>query len=244
MRSEQSPGQVTQGFRRRRGCVSATAALTRCVSFGRASETACTVVADERTGGALGFNRAKQQDAHCCVGERWHARTMSWEPVTSGRSGAMVARGHGTFRKQVADHSVDLRPEAERLLWLQAQGIPAPEVLESQRSLLVTRAVPGLTAADPWPADLRPRVVTALARLSADLHSLSVEDCPFDRRLTTVLPQALEAEVDLSDLDPERLGWSRDELVAELLGKRRRTRISLSVMATYACPTSSWIQNR
>lgn len=153
-------------------------------------------------------------------GTRWHARNMSWEPVTTGRSGAMVARGHGVFQKQVADPSVDLRIEAERLCWLRAQGIPAPEVLDNQRTLLVTRAVPGLTAADPWPAHLRPRVVAALARLTADLHSLSVEDCPFDRRLATAVPQALEADVDLTDLDPERHGWSREQLQEALLSQR------------------------
>ncbi len=145
---------------------------------------------------------------------------MSWEPVTTGRSGAMVARGPGVFRKQVSDQSVDLRIEAERLSWLRAQGIPAPEVLESRRTLLVTRAVPGLTAADLWPAGMRPRVVAALARLTRELHSLSVEDCPFDRRLDAVIAQALEADVDLGDLDPERLGWSRDRLLEELLGQR------------------------
>lgn len=91
--------------------------------------------------------------------------------------------------------------------------------MESTRSLLVTRTVPGRTAAEPWPAHLRPRVVSALARLAADLHALPIEDCPFDRRLTTVIPQALDSDVDLSDLDPERQGWSRDRLVEELLSQ-------------------------
>lgn len=145
---------------------------------------------------------------------------MSWEPVTAGQSGALVSSAGDVFRKQVADGSEDLRHEAERLSWLRAQGIPAPEVLESQRSLLVTRAVPGLTADDPWPQELWPRVVGSLARLTVDLHELPIGDCPFDRQLATVIPEALEADVDLEDLDPERMGWSRDRLVRELFDRR------------------------
>ncbi|WP_456697637.1 APH(3') family aminoglycoside O-phosphotransferase [Aeromicrobium sp. P5_D10] len=148
---------------------------------------------------------------------------MPWEPVTTGRSGALVTRAGDVFRKQTADESEDLRLEAERLSWLRMHDIPAPEVLESRRSLIVTRAVPGLTADDPWPEALRPRVVAALARLTADIHALPIEACPFDRRLAAVIPEALEADVDLDDLDPERTGWSRDLLVEELLGRRPKS---------------------
>jgi kanamycin kinase len=45
-------------------------------------------------------------------------------------------------------------------------------------------------------------------------------DCPFDRRLAVTVPEALAAEVDLDDLDDERLGRTRDDLVAELLTTR------------------------
>ena len=145
---------------------------------------------------------------------------MSWEPVTTGRFGAVVSRRRGLYRKETLDPAEDLRAEADRLVWLQSQGIPVPEVVEADRRVLVTREVAGRTAADDWPATARPRVVEALARVTRDLHGLPVEDCPFDRRLDVVLPQALAADVDLSDLDPERLGWSRERLVAELLARR------------------------
>lgn len=145
---------------------------------------------------------------------------MRWQPVITGRSGAVVSRDRDVFRKATTDPSVDLRAEADRLVWLGAQGIPVPEVLEAERTFLLTRAVSGRTAADPWPVEARPRVVEALARVTRDLHAVRLDDCPFDRRLTVSIPEALEAEVDLEDLDPERHGWSRERLVAELLSHR------------------------
>lgn len=145
---------------------------------------------------------------------------MRWQPVTTGRSGAIVSRGRDVFRKATTDPTEDLRAEADRLVWLGAQGIPVPEVLEADRTFLLTRAVSGRTAADPWPAEARPRVVEALARVTLDLHAVRLDDCPFDRRLTVSIPEALEAPVDLADLDPQRRGWSRERLVAELLSHR------------------------
>jgi kanamycin kinase len=145
---------------------------------------------------------------------------MSWEPVTTGRSGAVVSRGPGVFRKEALDPTEDLRAEAERLVWLAAQGIPVPKVLDADQTFLLTREVAGRTAADDWPAESRPRVVEALARVTRDLHALELEDCPFDRRLEVSIPAAMEAQVDLADLDPERRGWSRERLVAELLSQR------------------------
>ncbi|GAA3873880.1 APH(3'') family aminoglycoside O-phosphotransferase [Saccharothrix violaceirubra] len=138
-----------------------------------------------------------------------------WEEVTVGMSGASVRRRGGVYRKESAD--LDLVGEGRRLVWLREHGIPAAEVLECAPGLLVTAAVPGRTAADPWAADLRPRVVDALADLTRRLHALPVDDCPFDRRLAVTVPEALAADVDLDDLDEERRGWSRDRLVAELL---------------------------
>lgn len=113
-----------------------------------------------------------------------------------------------------------MRAEAERLNWLGAHGIPVPEVLDADRTFLLTREVDGRTAADAWSTESRPRVVDALARLTQNLHALPLEDCPFDRRLEVSIPEAMEAQVDLSDLDPERRGWSREQLVAKLLADR------------------------
>jgi aminoglycoside phosphotransferase len=146
--------------------------------------------------------------------------SMQWEIVTIGQSGATVSRRDGVYRKTSADPGDDLVGEGARLSWLRAHGIPAAEVLECAPGLLVTAEVPGISAAEEWPAASRPRVIDALADLARALHSLPIADCPFDRRLAVTVPQALAAEVDLDDLDGERTGWSRDDLAARLIADR------------------------
>ncbi|MGP4029084.1 APH(3') family aminoglycoside O-phosphotransferase [Actinomadura sp. 3N407] len=145
-----------------------------------------------------------------------------WERVTAGQSGAVVTRRDGVYRKESDDPAIDLVGEGERLLWLSGQGIPAAEVLECRPGLLVTRQVPGRPWAGPWPVASRPRIVDALAGLTRALHDLPVADCPFDQSLAVTIPEALSAEVDLDDLDAERRGRTRDDLVAELLATRPR----------------------
>ena len=141
-----------------------------------------------------------------------------WETVSGGMSGARVARRAGVYRKTSDDPRHDLPGEGARLAWLRAHGIPAPEVLECGPGLLVTAEVPGRPASEPWP-DLG-RVTDALAGLTRALHALPVADCPFDSRLALTIPAALAADVDLDDLDDERAGWSRDQLVTRLLETR------------------------
>jgi kanamycin kinase len=140
------------------------------------------------------------------------------EHITSGKSGASVTRLRGAYRKESAHD--DLIGEGARLIWLAAQGIPAAEVLECGPGLLVTAEVPGRPIAGDWPAEAHDRVVDALADLTRALHALPVDECPFDRRLAVTVPAALEAGIDLDDLDDERLGWTRDQLVAELMATR------------------------
>lgn len=143
---------------------------------------------------------------------------MGVEEITTGKSGASITRVDGVVRKESADD--DLIGEAARLIWLRAQGIPAAEVLECGPGLLVTAEVPGVPVAGDWPADERGRVVDALAELTRALHALPTRHCPFDRRLDVTMPAALSAEIDLDDLDEERFGWTREQLVAELLATR------------------------
>jgi kanamycin kinase len=143
-----------------------------------------------------------------------------WERVTVGKSGVSVTRRNGVYRKESADPRVDLVGEGERLLWLRRQGIPAAEVLDCRPGLLITAEVPGRSAADPWPVESRSRIIDALADLTRVLHTLPIAECPFDRTLAVTIPEALSADVDLNDLNPQRRGWTRDELVAELLATR------------------------
>jgi kanamycin kinase len=137
-----------------------------------------------------------------------------------GLSGATVEKGNGRYRKLSDDPRHDLVGEGERLSWLREHGIPAAEVLEVRPGYLLTAEVPGISAAEEWPAESLPAVVDALADLTRALHALPVAQCPFDRRLAVTIPEALAAVPDLDDLDAERAGWSRDRLVAELLFTR------------------------
>jgi kanamycin kinase len=130
-----------------------------------------------------------------------------WERVTIGRSGAIVSRRDGVYRKESDE---DLVGEGARLSWLREHGIPAARVLDCRPGLLVTEEVAGWSAAEPWPAEARPYVVDALAGLTRALHALPVADCPFDRRLAVTLA----AETALTDPDAERKGRTRDELLA------------------------------
>jgi kanamycin kinase len=111
-----------------------------------------------------------------------------WEIVTIGMSGATVSRRDGIYRKVTDNSQDDLVAEGARLTWLREQGIPAPEVLECRPGLLVTREVPGRSAAEEWPEEDHPRIIDALAGLARTLHALPIADCPFDRRLAVVLP--------------------------------------------------------
>ncbi|MFD1072550.1 APH(3') family aminoglycoside O-phosphotransferase [Longispora fulva] len=146
--------------------------------------------------------------------ERW--AQVTWHPVEIGRSGAVVEWREGMFRKTSDDPRMDLEAEGARLRWLRDAGIPTAEVLDCGPGYLITAEVPGRSAADPWPVELRPRVIDALADLLIALHALPVEDCPYDRSLHVTLPEALRAEPDLDDLDEARRGWTRDQLVEEL----------------------------
>ncbi|WP_158882850.1 APH(3') family aminoglycoside O-phosphotransferase [Amycolatopsis anabasis] len=155
-----------------------------------------------------------------------------WVRVTEGYSGAGVWRldGNPGCYVKIAGHSAHpdggFHPlaEVERLAWLREQGFPAPEVREAGErdgsSWLVTTAVPGRSAAAEWPAEHRGEVVDALADLARELHSVPVEECPFDRRLEVTVPHARQAAeaglVDLEDLDEERAGWPAARLVEEL----------------------------
>ncbi|MYW01311.1 APH(3') family aminoglycoside O-phosphotransferase [Streptomyces sp. SID3343] len=165
-------------------------------------------------------------------GLRRRFSAYTWEPITVGRSGAGVYRldGRESLYLKVAevnahpDSGFDLVAETARGLWLAEQGLPVAEILDhaadAAGAWLLTRAVPGRTAADPWPADRRDAVVDALADMARTLHELPVADCPFDRSLAVTVPNARHAVaaglVDLDDVDDERRGRTAAQLLDEL----------------------------
>lgn len=141
----------------------------------------------------------------------------TWEPVTIGHSVASVYRlsGSPSYYLKASpcsrhpDGGFQLGAEAARLPWLAACGIPAPEVVEYDArdgvEWLVTTAIPGRSAAEPWPRQQRAAVVDALADLARALHAIPVAGCPFDRSLAVSVAHARHA-ADRGLVDSERLG--------------------------------------
>ncbi|WP_394832348.1 aminoglycoside 3'-phosphotransferase [Pendulispora rubella] len=159
----------------------------------------------------------------------------TWTPVTIGQSGAKVFRlDDDTGRPQLyaksasqstqPDVAEGLAQEASRLAWLGGQGIAVAEVVELRADgdgiWLITRALPGRSAAEVWPTDRRGAIAESMADIACRLHALPTTDCPFDRRLSRIIPEAEQRAaaglVDLEDLDDDRAGWSIEQLLREL----------------------------
>ncbi|MDT0345894.1 APH(3') family aminoglycoside O-phosphotransferase [Streptomyces litchfieldiae] len=140
-----------------------------------------------------------------------------WTAVTIGMSGAEVYRlddGNDVRYLKIAPRVAGLEEEARRTRWLAARGIPVPEVLDqggdAGHTWLLTRAVPGRSAAEPWPADRRAAVVDAVADVARTLHALPAGSCPFDESVAATLaamrraidrgPGRSEREAELAEL--------------------------------------------
>ena len=84
-------------------------------------------------------------------------------------------------------------------------------------AFLLTEALAGTNAAEA-PMHRRLRITERIALELRQLHSLDPEDCPFDRTLDRVLPLAAEravaGQVDESSFDPERIGRTAIDFVA------------------------------
>jgi kanamycin kinase len=79
-------------------------------------------------------------------------------------------RGKGQYRKFTREAPT----EAATLAWLRAQGLPAAEVLDVGENWLITREIPGRTAAQWWPAQQGLRIVDALVEITRTLHAVPV----------------------------------------------------------------------
>ncbi len=166
-------------------------------------------------------------------------RIDDWSPVTTGESGATVFRDADATRyaKCVsAAEAAALKAEHDRVAWLADQAVPGPRVLDwhsgDAGALLVTSAVPGVSADCLSAADLRAawEHITDAVR---GLHELPARRCPFDRRLDTMVTVARDV-VGRNAVNPEFLPVEQqhtppDELLARLEPEIARMRAEEAV---------------
>jgi aminoglycoside phosphotransferase len=150
------------------------------------------------------------------------------QPVNIGKSRALVTRWTHPDRETVylkCEPAADSELERERAVqdWLRARGTRVPQtvafVRDGDLEWLLSTAVRGRDPTNTEPDDVE-RVVTALARGLQRLHSVPIDDCPFDRRLAVTVPEVSARVhaglVDEDDFDPERLGISAEGLLEVL----------------------------
>jgi aminoglycoside 3'-phosphotransferase-1 len=127
--------------------------------------------------------------------------------------------GHGSVAQDLAD-------EMARMRWL-ARHASVPElrgfVATCDDAWLLMSAMTGRTAYDLLEAEpgQRSAIVEAIATHLRQLHALPIEECPFNSAHTLRLAAArsrMEAgEIDISDFDEEREGWTAEQVWAEMI---------------------------
>lgn len=151
---------------------------------------------------------------------------QSWIPVRTGESGDLVYRRSdgAAYAKIAAGANVDLLDgERRRIEWLATFGLGSPTVLDwiatGDGACLLMSAVPGVPASDLAPADLI-RAWPSIAQMLASLHELSLETCPFERTLLTMIDLASDVvargAVNPAFLPPEDAQTPSTTLLARL----------------------------
>ncbi|MXN48594.1 APH(3'') family aminoglycoside O-phosphotransferase [Shinella kummerowiae] len=122
----------------------------------------------------------------------------NWLPVRGGESGNIVfQRADAQAYAKIAPtaHRIELAEERDRLIWLKGRGVTCPEVIswreEQEGACLVMTAIPGVPAADLSGSDLFKAWPSLVQQLNA-VHSLSAEECPFERRLSGMFARAVD----------------------------------------------------
>jgi aminoglycoside 3'-phosphotransferase I len=156
-----------------------------------------------------------------------------WIEMQVGDSGADVYRLEsrnqaGLYVKYGTGSTAnDILSEMVRLTWL-APHLPVPQVLRSfcvgDEAWLITTSIPGHSAYDCLTANRRDRVeiVKDIAQFLRRFHSISIDECPFNSDHTVRMADArrrIESkQVDESDFDVKRQGWSTQKVWDEMQG--------------------------
>jgi kanamycin kinase len=111
----------------------------------------------------------------------------------------------------------ELEAERERLDWA-SRRLPVPRVLaygeESEREWLLTAGLPGVTGLDPTLRDDPARLVPLLGESLRQLHTVPVDDCPFDNRLGPAVALA-ERRVTAGRVDASEFNADHQYLTSE-----------------------------
>src|SRR5690348_13649321 len=120
-----------------------------------------------------------------------------WIPITRGESGNRIYKlsDGSAYAKVSSQRSSELSDERSRAEWLSARSDAAPKVLDwietEQGACLVTATIPGVPADKLDASELR-AAWPALCRALKTIHELPLDQCPFERRLPSMMKRAAD----------------------------------------------------
>jgi len=120
---------------------------------------------------------------------------LIWENRLGGLTALVKDKtGDVVVKWQPNNRDASLAAEAKRLTWLHGRH-PVPELVEHRvldgTALLVTKALPALSAVDPAWRLRGVEATRAIAEGLRRLHALDAADCPFDWTVETRIESAL-----------------------------------------------------
>ena len=184
-------------------------------------------------------------------------RGCHWRQNRDGMSGVAVYHlerlSSPDFYLKVSPDPIELdqRPEYERMNWLRDK-LPVPEVLyfaeENEHQYLLMTAVPGMDASQPDMLREPARLVRLLAEGLHKIHAVDWRGCPFPRPLDIMLDSAQQrveqGEVDETDFDDVRQGWTARSALAQLMAARPPVEEWCFVHGDYCLPNILIHNNR
>jgi aminoglycoside phosphotransferase len=169
--------------------------------------------------------------------------------ILLGESGAEVYCLQGKNRptrylkisRGIAFH--ELHHERDRLHWLHGK-LPVPDVLffadENDAQYLLLSAVEGVDASQLVEQNDPVQLIAVLAQGLRQIHALDYGDCPFERRLDSMIAEArLRVErqlVDVEDFDDEQRGQTAQQVFSQLQRIRPSTEDLVFVHGDYCFP--------
>jgi aminoglycoside phosphotransferase len=154
----------------------------------------------------------------------------TWKQVTIGESGAYIyLLSDGKVRNRYLKImprrlKISIEREVELLKWMEGK-LPVPKVIlfisDTEYEYLLMTEVKGTHSCDPSFGSDMPKLVYLLAKGLRMIHSIDIENCPFDQRLSIKLKEAeyrvLNGLVNENDFDDARQGRKAIDLFQELL---------------------------